>query len=74
VVAATNSQEAFITYGSAATTPPAGGRCCRSTSPTDAAGTLGTLSSVTLTGTALAPVAGIFSPDNTIFFAGTSGR
>ena len=37
------------------------------------AGALGTLSSVTLTGNALAPVAGIFSPDNTLFFAGTTG-
>jgi hypothetical protein len=41
--------------------------------PSTDAGVLGTLSSVTLTGTALAPVAGIFSPDNSIFFAGTSG-
>ncbi len=42
--------------------------------PSPTAGTLGTLSSVTLSGTAIAPVAGVFpSPDNTIFFAGTSG-
>jgi hypothetical protein len=73
VVAATNSQEAFITYGSSATTPPAGGALLPVYKPSTDAGVLGTLSSVTLTGTALAPVAGIFSPDNTIFFAGTSG-
>jgi hypothetical protein len=73
VVAATNSQEAFITYGSSVTTPPAGGALLPVYKPSTEAGVLGTLSSVTLTGTALAPVAGIFSPDNTIFFAGTSG-
>jgi hypothetical protein len=73
VVAATNSLEAFITYGSNATTPPAGGALLPVYKPAAQAGTLGTLTSVTLTGNALAPVAGIFSPDNTIFFAGTSG-
>jgi hypothetical protein len=73
VVAATNSQEAFITYGTSATTPPAGGALLPVYKPSTDAGVLGTLGSVTLTGTALAPVAGIFSPDNTIFFAGTSG-
>ena len=41
--------------------------------PSATAGAAGTLSSVTLTGNALAPVSGIFSPDNTLFFAGTSG-
>jgi hypothetical protein len=73
VVAATNSQEAFITYGTSAVTPPAGGALLPVYKPSTDAGVLGTLGSVTLTGTALAPVAGIFSPDNTIFFAGTSG-
>ncbi len=73
VVAATNSLEAFITYESAATTPPAGGALLPVYKPSTQAGTLGTLGSVKLTGGALAPVAGIFSPDNTIFFAGTTG-
>jgi len=73
VVPATNSLEAFITYASAATTPPAGGALLPVYKPSTTAGALGTLSSVKLTGTALAPVAGIFSPDNTIFFAGTTG-
>jgi WD40 repeat protein len=73
VVAATNSVEAFITYDSAATAPPAGGTLLPVYKPSSTAGTLGTLSSVALTGNALAPVAGIFSPDNTLFFAGTSG-
>jgi trimeric autotransporter adhesin len=73
VIAATNSLEAFVTYSSAATTPPTGGALLPVYKPSATAGTLGTLSSVKLTGTALAPVAGIFSPDNTIFFTGTTG-
>jgi trimeric autotransporter adhesin len=73
VVAATNSVEAFVTYGSAATTPPAGGALLPVYKPSTTAGSPGTLSSVTLAGKAIAPVAGIFSPDNTLFFAGTSG-
>ncbi|MGB8535907.1 MAG: hypothetical protein WCD57_05805 [Acidobacteriaceae bacterium] len=73
VVPATNSLEAFVTYGSAATAPPAGGALLPVYKPSTTAGSPGTLSSVTLTGKALAPVAGIFSPDNTLFFAGTTG-
>jgi trimeric autotransporter adhesin len=73
VVPATNSLEAFVTYGSNATAPPAGGALLPVYKPSATAGALGTLSSVTLTGNALAPVAGIFSPDNTLFFAGTTG-
>jgi hypothetical protein len=73
VVAATNSVEAFITYTSDATTTPAGGALLPVYKPSTTPGTLGTLSSVVLTGNAIAPVAGIFSPDNTLFFAGTTG-
>jgi hypothetical protein len=73
VIAATNSLEAFVTYSSDAAAPPAGGALLPVYKPSATAGALGTLSSVTLTGTALAPVAGIFSPDNTLFFAGTTG-
>jgi hypothetical protein len=73
VIAATNSLEAFVTYGSDATAPPAGGALLPVYKPSATAGTLGTLGSVKLAGDALAPVAGIFSPDNTIFFAGTTG-
>jgi trimeric autotransporter adhesin len=73
VVAATNSLEAFVTYSSDATAPPAGGALLPVYKPSTTAGALGTLGSVQLTGNALAPVAGIFSPDNTIFFAGTTG-
>ena len=73
VIPATNSVEAFITYGTNATTPPAGGALLPVYKPSTQAGAVGTLSSIPLSGTALAPVAGIFSPDNTIFFAGTTG-
>jgi trimeric autotransporter adhesin len=73
VIAATNSQEAFVTYGTGAAAPPAGGALLPVYKPSTQAGTLGTLSSVPLIGSALAPVSGIFSPDNTIFFTGTSG-
>jgi hypothetical protein len=73
VVPATNSLEAFVTYGSSATTTPSGGALLPVYKPSTTAGSPGTLSSVTLTGNALAPVAGVFSPDNTLFFAGTTG-
>jgi trimeric autotransporter adhesin len=73
VIAATNSLETFVTYGSNATTPPAGGALLPVYQPSTVAGTLGKLTSIPLTGSALAPVSGIFSPDNTIFFAGTTG-
>ncbi len=73
VVAATNSLEAFVTYAGSATTTPSGGALLPVYKPSISAGSPGTLSSVTLTGKAIAPVAGIFSPDNTLFFAGTTG-
>jgi trimeric autotransporter adhesin len=73
VVAATNSLEAFVTYAGSATTTPSGGALLPVYKPSTTAGSPGTLSSVTLTGKAIAPVAGIFSPDNTLFFAGTTG-
>jgi hypothetical protein len=73
VVAATNSVEAFVTYGSSATTPPSGGALLPAYKPSATPGSPGTLSSVILTGKAIAPVAGVFSPDNTLFFAGTTG-
>jgi len=70
VVASPNSTVAFVTY-----TAPAG-----VTSPllpvytlATTFGSAGTLGTVTLSGTATAPLAGIFSPDNTTFFVGTAG-
>ena len=73
VIASTNSLETFITYTSAATTAPAGGALLPVYQPAAQADTLGTLSGVKLAGSAIAPISGIFSPDNTIFFAGTTG-
>jgi trimeric autotransporter adhesin len=70
VVASPDSTIAFVTY-----TAPAG-----TASPVLPAYTIsstfgeaGTLSPVTLSGTATAPLAGIFSPDNSMFFVGTAG-
>jgi trimeric autotransporter adhesin len=61
VVAASNSGSAFVTYtGSGSVLPlyqPGSGA----------------LSNVSLSGTATAPVAGVFSSDDTTFYAGTSG-
>ena len=70
VVASPDSTIAFVTY-----TAPSG-----TVSPilpaytiSSTFGAAGTLSAVKLSGTATAPLAGIFSPDNTIFFVGTAG-
>lgn len=73
VVASTNSQEAFVTYFSNATAPPSGGAQLPVYEPSVQSGAPGTLIGVTLSGGAIAPIAGIFSPDNTIFFASTTG-
>jgi hypothetical protein len=70
VVASPDSTIAFVTY-----TPAAG-----VASPVVPAyklattfGSPGTLSAVQLSGAATAPLAGVFSPDNSIFFVGTAG-
>jgi hypothetical protein len=70
VVASPNSTVAFVTY-----TAPAG-----TASPllpvytlATTFGSAGTLGTVQLSGTVTAPLAGIFSPDNTTFFVGTAG-
>jgi len=70
VVASPDSTIAFVTY-----TAPAG-----TASPllpaytiSSTFGEAGTLSTVKLSGTATAPLAGAFSPDNTVFFVGTAG-
>jgi trimeric autotransporter adhesin len=73
VIASTNSQETFVTYTSSATTPPTGGALLPVYEPAAQAGTLGTLTGIKLAGSAVAPVSGIFSPDNTTFFVGTTG-
>jgi trimeric autotransporter adhesin len=68
VVASPDSTIAFVTYNSAS----ASGLLPAYT-PTATAGQPGTLTNVQLSGAAQAPIAGIFSPDETIFFVGTSG-
>lgn len=69
VISASNASIAFVTYSTAATTT---GAALPYYKPTTA-GSLGTLGTVTLAGSATAPVGGVFSPDNSTFFVGTSG-
>jgi trimeric autotransporter adhesin len=70
VVASPDSTIAFVTYnapvGTASPLLPA-------YQISSTFGEAGTLSTVKLSGTATAPLAGVFSPDNTIFFVGTAG-
>ncbi|MFZ0661074.1 MAG: hypothetical protein WAM66_00140 [Acidobacteriaceae bacterium] len=68
VVASPTSSVAFVTYNSssASGTLPA---YTLSTTP----GQPGTITSVQLSGAAKSPVAGIFSPNDTLFFVSTSG-
>ena len=68
VVASPDSSVAFVLYNAAA-----GTGLLPAYQPSATAGQLGTLSSVQLSGTAQDPIAGIFSPDETIFFVSTSG-
>jgi hypothetical protein len=71
VVASPDSSLAFITYNatSAAGLLPYYVPASASSSP----GAAGTLSAVQLSSGAQAPLAGVFSPDGTIFFVSTSG-
>jgi len=68
VLPSTNSAVAFVTY--TGTAPSTGGQL-----PfyIPAAGGNGTLSFVTLSGTATTPVSGVFSSDNLTFYTGTAG-
>ncbi|HTV65826.1 MAG TPA: hypothetical protein VMD98_09485 [Bryocella sp.] len=68
VVSSPTSQLAFVTYNS----PTATGVLPYYV-PSTNAGSPGTMSSVQLSGSAQSPVAGIFSPNETIFFVSTSG-
>jgi hypothetical protein len=70
VVASPDSSVAFVLYNAAAAT---GLLPAYQPSTSSTPGTPGTLTNVQLSGTAQAPVSGIFSPDETIFFVGTSG-
>lgn len=64
VPAASDSSRAFVTYTGTGGVLP---------SYTFAGAAPGTLGSVKLSGTAIAPVSGVFSSDNGTFFTGTSG-
>lgn len=71
VVASPNSTVAFVTYNNNNQT--AGTGILPAYTPSATAGSPGTISSVQLSGTAKSPIAGIFSPNETIFFVSTSG-
>ncbi|MBB6147375.1 hypothetical protein HNQ77_005371 [Silvibacterium bohemicum] len=68
VLASPDSSVAFVLYNATAATG-----LLPAYQPSASPGAAGTLSTVQLSGTAQAPIAGIFSPDDTIFFVSTSG-
>lgn len=68
VVASPDSSVAFVTYSATAATG-----VLPYYNPSATSGALGTLGTVQLSSGAQAPLAGIFSPDGTIFFTSTSG-
>jgi hypothetical protein len=68
VVTSPGSDLTFITY-----MPAAGGTGVLPYYVPNGSGSLGTLGTVTLTGSPTAPVAGAFSLDDTLFFVSTSG-
>ncbi|WP_446741825.1 hypothetical protein [Silvibacterium acidisoli] len=68
VVASPDSTVAFITY-----TAAAGTGLLPAYQPSATNGALGTLTNVQLSGAAQSPLAGVFSPDESIFFVSTSG-
>lgn len=70
VVAAPNSSVAFVTYTAAAAS---GLLPYYTPAPASNPGAFGTLGSVQLSSGAQAPIAGVFSPDGSIFFTSTSG-
>jgi hypothetical protein len=68
VVASPNSNVAFVTYTPVSANPPVG-----ATLPYYVPGT-GVVNYLSLAGTTVtAPVTGVFSPDNTLFFVSTAG-
>jgi hypothetical protein len=71
VVASPASNIAFVTYNNNAQT--AGTGILPAYTPSATSGAAGTISNVQLSGGAKAPIAGIFSPNTTIFFVSTSG-
>jgi hypothetical protein len=72
VIASPDSTLAFVTYTSNATATPTGGALLPAYR-IPASGTAGTLTGVPLSGTAIEPVAGVFSPDTATFYVSTTG-
>ena len=70
VVASPDSTIAFVTYTLTGGGP---GAALPAYKPSATFNTPGALSNVSLSGAATAPLAGIFSPDNSTFFVGTAG-
>lgn len=70
IVASPTSTIAFVTYNN--NNPSVGTGILPAYAPSTSGGA-GTMSSVQLSGTAKSPIAGIFSPNTTIFFVSTSG-
>ena len=68
VVASPTSTVAFVTYNSTSATG-----LLPAYTPSATPGAAGTITGVQLSGAAQAPVSGIFSPNATIFFVGTTG-
>jgi hypothetical protein len=71
VIASPASNLAFITYSPSSSATA--GALLPYYIPSSASATMGTMGSVTLSGGATAPISGVFSPDQTLFFTGTSG-
>ena len=72
VIASPDSTLAFVTYNSAATAAPTGGAQLPAYK-IPASGTGGTLIPVKLAGAAIAPIAGVFSPNTQTFYVSTTG-
>ena len=70
IVASPDSSVSFVTYANPA---GAAGAMLPAYKPSATFNTPGVLSTVTLSGAATAPLAGVFSPDNGTFFVGTAG-
>ena len=73
VVSSPFSNLAFVTYNATSATGLLPYYVPTPASSTTTSAVFGTLGTIQLSGTAQAPVAGIFSPDGTIFFTSTSG-
>lgn len=76
VIAAHNSSVAFVTYNNDCTynsSIACGSGILPAYTPSATAGQAGTITDIQLSGSATAPIAGIFSPNDTLFFVSTAG-